>query len=109
MVEEMNSVNYFELLKLAMPETIIVVTVLAVLAADLIALRGVETNFRRIIGAMIACVGCIAAIGWLLLTPATTRMETLGGMLVVDPVTQFVKIALLILTIFTVLLSIDSD
>ncbi len=30
-------------------------------------------------------------------------------MLVVDPLTQFVKIALLVLTIFTVLLSMDSD
>jgi NADH-quinone oxidoreductase subunit N len=105
----MNSVNYFELLKLAMPETIVVVTVLAVLAADLMALRGVEINFRRIICAMIASVGCVAAIGWLLLTPATARVEALGGMLVIDPVIQFVKIALLVLTIFTMLLSIDSE
>src|SRR5436190_3227358 len=105
----MNNVNYFELLKLAMPETIVVVTVLAVLAADLVALRGVETNFRRIICAMIACVGCAGVIGWLLLSPATARVEALGGMLVLDPMIQFVKIALLVLTIFTVLLSIDSD
>src|SRR5262245_55361266 len=105
----MSSVNYFQLLKLAMPETIVVVTVLAVLAADLVALRGVDISFRRIIGGMIAGIGCVGAIGWLLLTPAAGRLEALGGMMVVDPVIQFVKIALLVLTIFTVLLSIDSN
>src|SRR6185312_2603972 len=32
-----------------------------------------------------------------------------GGMLVVDPLTQLVKIALLVLTIFTVLISMESN
>jgi hypothetical protein len=36
--------NYFELLKLAAPETIVVLTALAVLAIDLTSMRGVETR-----------------------------------------------------------------
>ncbi len=42
--------NYLELLQLAAPETILVLTVLVVLAADLLALRGLEPlapAFRR--------------------------------------------------------------
>ena len=79
-----------------------------VLAADLLALRGLELRFRLLIGAMIACVGCAAAIAWMLAL-AAARGSFLEGMLVVDPLTQFVKVALLVLTIFTVLLSVDTD
>lgn len=90
--------SYLQLLKVAMPETIVVITVLAVLAADLLALRGVELKFRRIISGMIACVGCLGAIAWIVITPE--KAEALGGMLVVDPLTQFVKVAVLVLTVF---------
>src|ERR1051325_6081697 len=99
--------SYFDLLKLAAPETIIVLTALAVHAADLVALRGLELRFRFIIGGMIACVGCVAAIAWMCISH--THADAFGGMLVVNPLTQYVKIALLALTIFTVLLSMDAD
>jgi NADH-quinone oxidoreductase subunit N len=99
--------NYLDLFKLAVPETIIVVTALVVLAADLVALREVELRFRFIIGGMIACVGCAGAIVWMLISH--THANAFGGMLVVDPLTQLVKIALLALTIFTILLSLDAD
>src|SRR5215469_13209683 len=106
MVKE-NAMSYLELLKLAMPETIILVTALAVLAADLISLRELELRFRFIIAGMIACVGCVGAIVWMLISHA--QANAFAGMLVVDPLTQFVKIALLVLAIFTILLSMDSD
>jgi NADH-quinone oxidoreductase subunit N len=99
--------NYLELLKLAAPETIIVLAALAVLAVDLVALREMETRTRFVIGGMFACVGCAAAILWMLVMPA--HADPLGGMLVVDPLTQLVKVALLALTMFTVLLSMDGD
>ena len=41
---------YLELLKLAAPETIVVITALLVLVADLVALRELELRFRLIIG-----------------------------------------------------------
>jgi len=100
-------VSYLELLKLAAPETIVVIAALVVLAIDLTTMRELDTRVRFIIGGMIAGVGCMAAILWMLVMPA--HANAFGGMLVVDPLTQFVKIALLALTIFTVLLSIESN
>ena len=103
----MSGVSYLELLKVAAPETIVVLTVLVVLTADLVALRGLELRFRLLVSAMICCVGCAAAIGWMLALPQ--QAVFLEGMLVVDPLTQFIKVALLLLTIFTVLISVESD
>ena len=54
--------SYLELLRLAAPETIVVLTALAVLATDLLALRELETRVRFVIGGMMAGVGCAAAI-----------------------------------------------
>ncbi len=99
--------SYSELLKLAAPETIVVLTALAVLAVDLTSMRGLEARLRFTIGGMLASVGCAAAIAWMLVMPA--HANALEGMLVVDPLTQLVKVALLALTIFTVLISIESN
>jgi NADH-quinone oxidoreductase subunit N len=100
-------VSYLELLKLAAPETIVVIAALVVLAVDLTTMRELDKRVRFIIGGMIAGVGCVAAILWMLVMPA--HANAMDGMLVVDSLTQFVKIALLALTIFTVLLSIESN
>jgi len=99
--------NYVDLIKLAVPETIIALTALAVLAIDLVALRGLEQRFRFIIAGMIACVGCVGAIAWMLISHANEN--AFAGMLVVNPLTQLVKISILALTIFTILLSMNSD
>ena len=103
----MSGVSYLELLKLAAPEAILVLTALVVLAADLLALRGLELRLRLHVGAMISCVGCAVAIAWMLALPEHATF--LGGMLVVNPLTQFVKVALLALTICTLLISVDTD
>jgi NADH-quinone oxidoreductase subunit N len=102
-----SAVNYLELLRLAAPETIVVLTVLVLLAADFLALRGLELRFRLLVSAMISCVGCAVAIAWMLALPQQANF--MEGMLVVDPLTQFIKVALLLLTIFTVLISVESD
>jgi NADH-quinone oxidoreductase subunit N len=99
--------SYLELLRLAAPETIVVLAALAVLAADLLALRDLEMPFRWLISGLIGCVGCVAAIGWMVALPQTANV--ISGMFVLDPVTQFVKIGLLLLTIFTVIISFESD
>jgi NADH-quinone oxidoreductase subunit N len=99
-------VNYLELLKLAAPETIVVLAALAVLAIDLTSMREFEMRLRFTIGGMIASVGCAAAILWTLVVPA--QADVMSGMLLVSPLTQLVKICLLGLTIFTVLISIKS-
>src|SRR5437867_7623579 len=70
-------------------------------------MRDLELRFRLLIGALISCVGCAAAIGWMLVLPEHANF--LEGMLVIDPLTQLVKIALLVLSIFTILLSLETD
>jgi NADH-quinone oxidoreductase subunit N len=70
-------------------------------------MRDLDTQFRRIIGGMISCVGCIAAIVWMLVMPAHANL--FDGMAVLDPLTQFVKCALLFITTFTILVSIETD
>ena len=99
--------SYLELLRLAAPETILVITALVVLAADLVALRGLELRFRMIIGAMISGVGCVVAAGWMLALPQNAQV--LEGIFIVDPLSQLVKIALVALTVLTVLLSLESS
>jgi len=99
--------SYLELLRLAAPETILVIIALVALLIDLSSLRGMGTRLRFGIGAMVACVGCLAAIAWMLVVP--TQGDVGGGMMVVSPLTQLVKGGLLVLTIFTVLLSVNSD
>src|SRR6202000_853750 len=91
----------------AAPEMIVVLIALAVLAVDVFTLRELELRFRWIVTGMIACAGCAGAMAWMMVSHPTANL--LGGMFVVDPVTQMVKIAILGLTIFTVLLSMDSD
>ena len=103
----MSGAGYLELFKLAVPETIIAVAVLAVLAVDLLALRGLELPIRRTISALISCAGCAGAIAWML--GAQQQGTYAEGMLVVDALTQLVKIALLVLTVFALLLTVDSD
>lgn len=103
----MNPVNYLELLRLAAPEMVVTLTSLGALFTDLVWLRGMDGRYRRLIGAALSGFGCIVAI--LFLGAARAHVSALNGMLVVDPLTQLVKQALLLLTIFTVVLSIDSD
>jgi NADH-quinone oxidoreductase subunit N len=98
---------YGELLRLAAPETIVVAAALAVLAADLLFLRELAISFRRIIGALIACAGCIAAAAWMLALPEQANL--FSGMLVVDPLTQLVKISILGLAILTILISTEAS
>ncbi|MEY4387595.1 MAG: NADH-quinone oxidoreductase subunit [Verrucomicrobiota bacterium] len=98
--------SYLEILKLALPETVVVVTALAVLAADLLALREQPVRIRFGLGAAIASLGCLLAIFF-----ALGRHESANlfhGMFVVDSLTNVVKAAILVLTIFTAVLSTSS-
>ncbi|MFO1487603.1 MAG: NADH-quinone oxidoreductase subunit N [Verrucomicrobiota bacterium] len=99
--------NYLSFLKLAAPETIVVATALLVLVVDMVAMRGLETRLRFLIGAMVAGLGCVvAAVVMLILPEHTSAFE---GMLVIDPLTQLVKICLLALSLSTVLISLESN
>ncbi|MCW5553267.1 MAG: NADH-quinone oxidoreductase subunit N [Verrucomicrobiae bacterium] len=99
--------SYLDILKLAAPETIVVLAALAVLAVDLTVMRGTETRLRFVIGGMVAGVGCVAAAAWLVVVP--THGGVWGGMMVVNELTQLIKVGLLALTLFTVLISLEAD
>ena len=99
--------SYLELLRFAAPETIIVLTALAVLAADLLALQDLEYRIRLAVAALISSLGGAIAIGWRLVLPQHGNLSQ--GVFVLDPLIQFLKISLLILTVFTVLLAAETS
>jgi NADH-quinone oxidoreductase subunit N len=97
--------TYPGLLKLAAPEIIVVLTAFAVLAADVTALRGLELRIRMLVGALITGVGCLAAIAWMLVLPENGNL--FEGVFLIDPMIRLVKVALVGLTLFTSLISVE--
>jgi NADH-quinone oxidoreductase subunit N len=98
--------GYSALFHLIVPEVIVLIAALSVLTVDLLFLRGMETRTRFIMGAVISCIGCLGAVIWMLIAPQNANV--LDGTLVVNPQTQLVQIALLVLTILVILISIES-
>jgi NADH-quinone oxidoreductase subunit N len=113
-----STMSYFELLKLASPETIVVITALAVLAFGLAAGRrksnvtistakpaqsGNDTSTAIGICSVIGALGLAIAIGAVLLLPRNATL--FGGMLVITPLTSLFKIICIALAFFTILLT----
>ncbi|HWD21363.1 MAG TPA: NADH-quinone oxidoreductase subunit N [Verrucomicrobiae bacterium] len=96
--------SYFDLFKALIPEAIITGIALCLLAVDLAALRPQSMSVRlRWCGGM-AILGCASAIGWMLLQPAQLQ----AGMLAIGPLTQWIKLSLLILTAFIAVISFSA-
>src|SRR5437667_4185430 len=121
-ISEMKSadltMSYLELLKLASPETIVVITALAVLAIGLVTGRAKstatvstakptqsanETSTATGICCAVAVLGLAIAIGTVLMLPRNATL--FSGMLVITPLTSLFKIICIALAIFTVLLT----
>jgi NADH-quinone oxidoreductase subunit N len=98
--------GYSALFQLVAPEVIVVVAALSVLAVDLLFMRSMETRSRFAVGAVVSCIGCISAIVCMLVAPQ--QANVFDGTLVISPQTQLVKIALLVLTVFVILISTES-
>ena len=89
--------SYLELLKLASPEAVVVLTALVVLSISLVAKRVAAAC------AFVAALGIVIAIVAVTFLPGN---ETLfGGMLVISPLTSLFKIICLALAFFTILLT----
>ena len=101
------SIDYIQLLRLALPEIILVVTALLVMAIDLLALRRRPTRTRFAIAATLASLGCVLAIAHIALTPLQANF--VDGTLIATPLTQLVQIAILAITVFVLLLSVNSS
>jgi len=99
----MNTVSYLQLLELAAPETIVTVTVLLVLAGDLTIMRGRTIAERFNFGAMLSTVGCAIAAAFAF--GCREHADPLHGVIVIDPHIQFIKVAILALTVFTIFIS----
>ncbi len=94
------NVDYLQLLKLLAPECVVVLTVLAVLLADLQLWRNWSVSARSFGAASVLTLGFGAAAGLLIWKRAVTA-DLLGGSLVLTPVSQHVKLALLGLAVVT--------
>jgi NADH-quinone oxidoreductase subunit N len=102
----MDVINYGQLLQFAWPEIIITVTALIVVSVDLLFFRRSRTRVRFLVASTIASAGCVGAI--LRLLQATTQATILDGVFLSNPLTHLVQIALLVLTVVTLFLAVDS-
>jgi NADH-quinone oxidoreductase subunit N len=75
---------------------------------DLTTLQGEPSATRMRWGAWLASFGCLAAAVAMWVAPQTTPGDYLDGMLVLNPLTQLVKLVILALTICTALVSLES-
>src|SRR6267142_7136865 len=89
--------SYLDLLKLASPEAVIVVTALVVLALGLAKQRTTG------VCSAVAAAGIAFAVAAVLLLPVEATL--FHGMLVISPLTSLFKIICLILAFFTVILA----
>lgn len=103
----MSSLSYLELARLAGPEALLALTAVAVLGVDLGIMRAEPRPNRRLMGATVTAVGCLVAMLWLFHLPAGAQLP--GGVLVLDPLARWMKGALIVLTLFTVALSLHAD
>jgi NADH-quinone oxidoreductase subunit N len=89
--------SYLQLLKLASPEAVVVLTALVVLAL------GLASERTRGLCSGVAAAGLLFAIAALLLLPQHATL--FHGMLVISPLTSLFKIICLVLAFFTVVLA----
>jgi NADH-quinone oxidoreductase subunit N len=101
----MNTGFYSDLLAAAMPELLLVVTALAVLIVDAVALRDLASRTRYLLCNLIASVGVAVAAVWVIAIQQDANL--VNGLLISDPLIRVVQVALLVLTIFTLLISVD--
>jgi NADH-quinone oxidoreductase subunit N len=102
-------VNYLDVLILAIPEALIVAAAFVALGCDLAFLRGRPWARRTRVAALIATIGCAAAVIWLWQTMPNRPVRQADDMLVLTSLTHGLKILVLVLSIFTAWLSIESE
>jgi NADH-quinone oxidoreductase subunit N len=101
--------TYFDVLILALPETLIVLTAFVVLGCDLGLLRGATWARRTRVAALIATVGCVAALFWVWQTMPNRPVRQSEDILVLTSLTHWLKMFVLLLTIFTGWLSMETE
>lgn len=101
--------TYADLLYLSVPAVLVVVTAFAVLLVDMLELRNKPLRTRMRACALLSAAGCLAAVGaTLFFVQIGQRINPPDGMFVVDALTLLVQQVILMLTVFTALLSVES-
>jgi NADH-quinone oxidoreductase subunit N len=103
----MTAFNYMDLLHLVLPEVIVVIAALCMLSVDLLFLREAEMRLRSSVGATLSVAGCMTAVAWIVHSPQSANV--LDGMLVLNPLAQRIQIALLVITMLTILIFVGSN
>jgi NADH-quinone oxidoreductase subunit N len=99
--------SYSDLLVLTMPEVIVMCTAFVVLIVDLVELRGKSSRSRRLAAGILSALGCLVAMFWI--SQGTEAIHSPDAFLVLSPLTGLVKQGLLVLTICTGLISVESE
>jgi NADH-quinone oxidoreductase subunit N len=103
----MNPPSAFDLMRLTLPEIIVVLSGLIALTLDLAIMRMRRLPSRWNVGALVACAGCAGAILLLVLRPEQASLYE--GMLVANSLTRLVQVVLAAFTMLAVLLSVTSE
>ena len=95
----MTGVGYSDLLAALAPETALVLAAVAVLFVDMGLMRSAPLRQRFLTACAVAGLGCLVTLG--ILASSGAHLRFLDGVLVVDSLTQWVKVFLVVLTLFT--------
>ena len=105
----MTPISYFEIFRALSSEAMLVVTALAALTLDLASLRRAEPTTRRRTIGTVAIIGLLASVLPLWQQLGHPRTALLGGTLAVDDLILVFKLVIVVLTLLTVLISMDYD
>ncbi len=98
--------SYLKMIELSSPEIILTIALFLILTVDLFIINNAGSRVRMLVSASISIIGCVLAIAFI--GSPTFRGALEGGILVLFPLTNWVKIALIICAIITILISVES-
>ena len=100
------NVNYAEIFSALLPETIVVITAFIALGVDLLWLRAASRRSRLNAATIVVALGCTGAIAAIAVAKS---MSLVDGMLVLNSTAYYIKQIILMLTIVTAIISLDSN
>jgi len=98
--------NYAQLLQLLLPEIVLILTALIVMAADLLILRKLAPRARFTATSLLASLGCVVAILKIATAPTAVLFD---GALISNPLVHLVQIFIVLITIAVLLLFASSE
>lgn len=103
--------NYTNILYHLTPEILITILIFTILGLDLFFLRNKPVTIRNQAIGLTTGLGLALITIWIVLMQLSINepVRLLGDMLVLDPMTVFVKIVLMVITIVTILFTINSE